>query len=88
MLVSFAEIDGSDPINIRVSIDYSNNRVFFPEQQELANVDWGELEQEILAHVRPNRVDGPTVPSELLSRITKMRSGKYDGHSKYGTEEQ
>lgn len=76
MNVTFNQIDGSDPISIVVSVDYANDRIFF-EGDPIPNIDYDELQEEILAYLRPPMLEAPELPKDILQRIQEVQSGKY-----------
>ena len=77
MIISFKEADSTEtPKVIHVGVDYRNERVFF-EGNPLEGVDYGDLEQEILAYLRPQMVEPPKISPEMLQRIADIRAGKY-----------
>ena len=61
-----------------VEVDLLNNRVYFtdPVKKNNDTTDYDDLEQEILAYLRPVDPETPMVP-ELMQKINDVKSGKY-----------
>ena len=77
MIVTFNKAeDGAEPILVHIGVDYFNNRVFF-EGEPLPDIDYTDLEQEILAYLRPPMLEQPKIPPEMLQRIAEVRAGNY-----------
>lgn len=80
MIVTFnkAGEDPGEPVTVPVSVDYLNNRIFYEgNQDQLAGIDLEDLQEEILAFLRPPLLEQPEIPPELLQRIMDVRAGKY-----------
>lgn len=79
MIVTLNKADEpGEPITLPISVDYLNSRVFFegdPKQTE--GLDLEDLQEEILAFLRPPLLEQPEIPPELLQHIADVRSGKY-----------
>lgn len=74
MIITFNK--GSESINVRVGVDYLNERVFF-EGTPSPDIDYEDLEQEILAHLRPDLIPQPVISPEMLQRIKDVKLGNY-----------
>lgn len=74
MIITFNK--GSESISVRVGVDYLNERVFF-EGESLPDIDYEDLEQEILAHLRPDLIPQPVISPEMLQRIKDVKLGNY-----------
>lgn len=86
MIVTFNKIeDGvSEPFVIHVGVDYFNNRVFF-ESITIPDVDYQDLEQEILCYLRPQMIEQPKLNPEMMQRISDVKAGNYGTDvTKYG----
>lgn len=84
MMIRFA--DQSDQIHeISVGVDLVNGKVYFDAIPELAsaNFDFEDLEQEILARVRPTGPELPKFSPEIFQKIMEVKSSNY-GSKKYG----
>lgn len=91
MIVTFNKIkDGtSEPIRVHVGVDYFNDRVFF-EGELYPDVDYQDLEQEILVYLRPPMVEQPKLNPEMMRRISDVKAGKYGADAditKYGVSQ-
>jgi hypothetical protein len=89
MIVTFNKIeDGiSEPTLIHVGVDYFNDRVFF-EGDPIPGVDYQDLEQEILVHLRPPMIEQPKLNSEMMQRISDVKAGNYGADiKKYGVSQ-
>lgn len=77
MIVTFNKIDeSSEPIIIHVGVDYFNNQVFF-EGDLIPDVDYQDLEQEILVYLRPPMIEQPRLNPEMMQRISDVKAGNY-----------
>jgi len=76
MIIDFNQTDGKLFKTIHVGVDYRNERVFF-EGDPIEGIDYADLEQEILAYLRPQMASSPKIPPEILQRIADAKSGKY-----------
>lgn len=81
MSVVFSGVDGGDATNILVDVDFANDRVYFHEKPE--GVDYADLEQEILRHLRPEGREAPVIPAEMRKQINDVRKGVFQGKSIY-----
>jgi len=89
MIVTFNKIeDGiSEPIIVNVGVDYFNDRVFF-EGDQIPGIDYQDLEQEILAYLRPPMIEQPKLNPEMMQRISDVKSGNYGSDiKKYGVSQ-
>ena len=80
MIVTFNKIEdeSGEPITVPVLVDYFNNRIFYEgDPKQLDGIDLEDLQEEILAFLRPPLLEQPEIPPELLQRIADVRSGKY-----------
>lgn len=78
MTIRFRKTDEQDFETISVGVDYAQERVFF-NGEKIPGIDYDDLEQEILAHLRPEAPAAPNIPemSSIMERIAKVRSGEY-----------
>ena len=81
MSISFSPAEGGDPSQMVVDVDFANDRVYFGEKVE--GIDYGELEQEILRHLRPEGLQAPVISSEIRKQINDVRKGVFQGKSIY-----
>ena len=82
MIVTFNEVGKTEPRTVRVGVDYANGRVWLEGESQLEGepeLDFGDLEQEILVHLLPPVLEGPKIPPEILQRIADVKAGKYYG---------
>lgn len=86
MIVSYTDVETNNPVIISVDVDFFSERVYFNlTESSDSNVDYVDLEQEILAHLRPKFLERPTIPPEMLKRIAEVKSGNYGADvTKYG----
>jgi len=86
MIVTFNKIeDGiSEPMIIHVGVDYFNDRIFF-EGEPISGIDYQDLEQEILVHLRPPMIEQPKLNPEMMQKISDVKAGNYGTDiTKYG----
>lgn len=76
MAVRFRKTEEQEFETISVSVDYAQERVFFHGDSK-PDIDYVDLEQEILAYLRPEIPSTPNIPSEIMDRVAKVRSGEY-----------
>ena len=75
---------GFATISMNVDVDFDENRVYFNLDKEAwKDLDLDDLEQEILAYLRPVGPEMPKFSSEIFQKIFDVQSGKY-GSEKYG----
>jgi len=80
MIVTFNKTgdDPGEPITVPILVDYFNNRIFYEgNPDQLVGIDLEDLQEEILAFLRPPLLEQPEIPPELLQRIAEVRAGKY-----------
>jgi hypothetical protein len=83
MSVVFQKLENpTDSITIRVSVDYANEKVYFEDKS--LDIDYLELEQEILSSLRPPMYEAPSIPTEVLQKIAEVKMGKYGTDDYYG----
>jgi hypothetical protein len=84
MSVAF-QAEGSEKIeNISVSVDYANQKIYF--QNESLDINYSELEKQILSALALPFYETPAIPSELLDMVSEVKSGKYQNDiSNYGS---
>lgn len=86
MIVTFNKIvdEVSEPVIIHVGVDYFNNRVFF-EGEPISDIDYQDLEQEILVYLRPPMLEQPKLNPEMMQKISDVKAGNYGlDANKYG----
>ena len=84
MIVDFKDQYGQS-YNISVGVDYLMNKVFFIDKSN-ANIDYDELEQEILLSLKPEEFKAPEIPPDLMHRVNELRQGKYDNEYFYNKD--
>lgn len=80
MSISFSGPEG-ESTQILVDVDFANDRVYFNEKKE--GVDYVDLEQEILRHLRPEGLQAPVLNSDIRKQINDVRKGMFQGKSIY-----
>lgn len=77
MTVKFRRPDSEEGeyMTVSVGVNYAQDEVVF--NNRLPDVDYDDLEQEILAYLRPGIPTTPKIPSDIMERVAKVRSGEY-----------
>lgn len=76
MTISFRKLDDDSVYNASALVDYAQERVTFTGDT-LPGVDYDDLEQEILAYLRPDSPPIPNIPKNVLDQVAKVRAGEY-----------
>ena len=70
MQISFSKFEGNNCSDlIDVMVDFANNRVYFDKQNE--DIDYADLEQEILSYLRPPVLEQPKRPNWKMPNSEK-----------------
>lgn len=65
-----------EPIIMSIGVNYSQDKIIF-NGELLDGIDYEDLEQEILAYLRPATVETPVISKDIMDRVRKVRSGEY-----------
>lgn len=78
MTVRFRKLDSeeSEFVTVSVGVNYAQDQVVF-NSERIEGVDYDDLEQEILAYLRPGTPSTPNIPADIMERVAKVRSGEY-----------
>ena len=74
----FNDFNDEDELSatISVGVNYAQDKIVF-NGERIDGVDYDDLEQEILAYLRPGIPLAPNISPEIMDRIAKVRSGEY-----------
>lgn len=67
--------DKDDSKSINVLVDYFNQKIFFGDVS--LDLDYEELEKEILDYLRPPLMEKPNLPESVFKKILEVKSGQY-----------
>lgn len=83
MVFTINKVDApNDPITVHAAVDLSNERVYFVGEQ-IPDLDYKDLEAEIINFLQPTLSEAPQLPPDLFARIEEMRQGRFEGKSVY-----
>jgi hypothetical protein len=73
MSVSFCKIDSEEKKTyiIPITVDFSNNQIFF-EGEKNPDIDYYDLQEEILCYIRPDLADQPNF--EFFEQFNEMKA--------------
>lgn len=74
MVVRFCKED--EFFTVSIGVNYAQDEIIF-NSEKIADIDYDDLAQEILAYLRPESPPTPNIPADVLEKVTKVRSGKY-----------
>ena len=77
MIITFK--DGNDRVyELPFGVDMLNNKIYFEKEiMDYPDIDYEDLEQEILAYLRPDEPEAPVMPVELMKKLDDIKAGKY-----------
>lgn len=76
MTIAFRKLNDEIVHHVSVLVDYTQEYVSFTGDA-LPDVDYDDLEQEILAYLRPGCLPIPMIPKNVLDQVAKVRAGEY-----------
>ena len=81
MVFSINKVDApNDPITVHAAVDVANEKVYFVGEQ-LEDIDYKDLEAEIINFLQPTLSEAPQLPADIFTRIEEMRRGRFEGQN-------
>lgn len=79
MVFTVQKADTSDELlTIHAAVDMGNEKVYFVGDQ-IPDIDYKDLELEILHFIQPQLTEGPELSPDILARVAEIRSGQFEG---------
>jgi len=79
MVFTVQKVDTSDELlTIHAAVDMGNEKVYFVGDQ-IPDIDYKDLELEILHFIQPQLTEGPELSPDILARVAEIRSGQFEG---------
>lgn len=77
MIIKFK--DKNDHVyELPFGVDMLNDKIYFEKEiMDYPDIDYEDLEQEILAYLRPASPESPQFPADLMQKINDVQFGKY-----------
>lgn len=69
-----------DPVTVHAAVDLANEKVYFVGD-EIPDIDYKDLELEILHFIQPQLTEGPELSPDILARVSEIRAGKFEGQN-------
>jgi hypothetical protein len=81
MVFTVQKTDASDEsLTVHAAVDLGNEKVYFVGDQ-IPDIDYKDLELEILHFIQPQLTEGPELSPDILARIAEIRSGQFEGQN-------
>jgi hypothetical protein len=81
MVFTVQKADASDEsLTVHAAVDLGNEKVYFVGDQ-IPDIDYKDLELEILHFIQPQLTEGPELSPDILARIAEIRSGQFEGQN-------
>ena len=84
MNVRYKDVNSNQYVSINVGIDYANDKVFFYQPLK-EDVDYSDLEQEILNFLRPPLIEQPIFSQDMMTRMNNLAQ-QQNIHNKWSGE--
>lgn len=80
MVFTVKKLDTGDFVTIHAAVDVFNEQVYFVGEN-VEGIDYDDLKREILVYLQPVVHDAPSIPPEILDKITQVQQGRFDGQT-------